>query len=70
MTQKVKKQQDLVEGKDFYYNADGYMVLTEEYHLWKGWCCGNACKHCPYDFINVPEPKRTKLLNKRSKEVE
>ena len=53
----------LVEGEDFYYNEDGYMVLTEKFHLQKGFCCGNGCKHCPYNYINVPEPKRNALLN-------
>ena len=52
----------LVEGEDFYYNEDGYIVLTEKYHLQKGTCCGNGCKHCPYDFVNVPEQKRNELL--------
>lgn len=60
----------LVEGEDFYYNEEGYMVLTEKYHLAKGFCCGNGCKHCPYNYINVPEPKRSELLqpttNKKS----
>jgi len=52
----------LVEGEDFYYNEEGYMVLTEKFHLQKGFCCGNGCKHCPYNFINVPEPQRSTLL--------
>lgn len=52
----------LVEGEDFYYNEDGYIVLTEKYHLQKGACCGNGCKHCPYDFVNVPEQKRNELI--------
>ena len=52
----------LVEGEDFYYNEDGYMVLTEKFHLQKGFCCGNGCMHCPYEYINVPEPKRSDLL--------
>jgi len=52
----------LVEGEDFYYNEQGYVVLTEKYHLQKGFCCGNGCKHCPYNYINVPEPKRSQLL--------
>jgi len=30
------------------------MVFTEKYHLEKGFCCGNGCKHCPYEFENVP----------------
>ncbi|HEX8357839.1 MAG TPA: DUF5522 domain-containing protein, partial [Segetibacter sp.] len=50
-------------GEDFYYNDSGYMVLTERYHLERGSCCGNGCTHCPYDYINVPEPRRSELLN-------
>jgi hypothetical protein len=33
---------------DFYYDEDGRMVLTEEYHKRRGSCCHNGCKHCPY----------------------
>ncbi len=58
-------KQQLTEGIDFYYNEDGYIVLTEKYHLEKGFCCGNGCKHCPYDYENVPEPRRTELLTQR-----
>jgi uncharacterized protein DUF5522 len=56
---------NLAEGEDFYYNAEGYIVLTEKFHLKKGFCCGNGCLHCPYEYINVPEPKRTALLNEK-----
>jgi len=52
----------LIEGEDLYYNENGYVVFTEKFHLKKGYCCGNGCKHCPYNFINVPEPKRSELL--------
>ena len=52
----------LVEGVDFYCNEDGNVVFTEKYHLQKGDCCGNGCKHCPYEFKNVPEPRRLELL--------
>jgi hypothetical protein len=52
----------LVEGADYYFNEQGYMVLTEKYHLQRGECCGNGCKHCPYQYKNVPEPKRSQLL--------
>jgi hypothetical protein len=51
----------LIEGEDYYYNEEGYVVLTAKYHLDKGYCCGNGCKHCPYNFENVPEPKRSHL---------
>ena len=52
-----------IEGEDFYYNEQGYIVLTSKYHLDRGYCCGNGCKHCPYNYENVPEPKRSKLLS-------
>lgn len=45
---------NLIEGEDFYYNEQGYIVLTAKYHLDRGHCCGNGCRHCPYDHINVP----------------
>ncbi|MGF2412867.1 DUF5522 domain-containing protein [Ferruginibacter sp.] len=54
---------NLTEGEDYYYNEQGYIVLTEKYHLQKGDCCGNGCKHCPYNYKNVPEPKRSELLS-------
>jgi len=57
----------LIEGEDFYYNESGYIVLTKKYHLEKGFCCGNGCMHCPYDFANVPEPHKSQLLNDRGK---
>jgi hypothetical protein len=58
----------LIEGEDFYYNEEGNFVFTEKYHLDKGYCCGNGCKHCPYNFINVPEPKRSELLSLKRNE--
>ena len=36
-----------------YYMEDGLMVLTELFHLERGSCCGNACRHCPYGHENV-----------------
>lgn len=43
----TKKRKDLVEGEDFYFE-NGLMVLTEKYHLDRGFCCKNKCRHCPY----------------------
>jgi hypothetical protein len=59
-------KQELIEGEDFYFNEDGLMVLTEKYHLERGYCCGNGCRHCPYNYENVPEPKKKELLKKKS----
>lgn len=53
----------LIEGFHYYVNDDGFIVLTAQYHLEKGFCCGNACLHCPYQYENVAEPRRTILLN-------
>jgi len=38
-----------------YYMENGFMVFTEAYHLARGRCCGNACRHCPFEHINVRE---------------
>lgn len=32
-----------------YYYENGLVVFTEEYHLARGYCCGNKCRHCPYN---------------------
>jgi len=55
----------LIEGVDFYYNERGLMVLTEKYLLDRGYCCGNGCLHCPYDYEQVGEPRRSQLLAQR-----
>jgi len=56
---------ELVENIDYYYD-NGYIVFTAEYLSARGYCCGNGCRHCPYDYINVPEPERTRLEIQRS----
>jgi len=33
---------------DFYYE-NGKKVMTEQYHLKRGYCCGSGCRHCPYE---------------------
>ena len=36
--------------EDFYLSKEGYRIFTEQYHLKRGYCCKNGCKHCPYNF--------------------
>jgi len=55
------KQAELTEGVHFYINKDGYIVLTEKYHLEKGVCCGMGCLHCPYNYENVPKTPKSGL---------
>jgi hypothetical protein len=50
----IKRQAELVEKVD-YYVEDGLMVLTREFLLKRGCCCGSRCRHCPYDYVNVPD---------------
>jgi hypothetical protein len=61
-------KQQFEEGEDYYFNEDGLMVLTEKYHLQRGYCCGNGCRHCPYDYEKVPEPRKSELKNLSNKE--
>jgi hypothetical protein len=43
----------LVENEDYYLDH-GLMVLTARYHLRRGYCCDQGCRHCPYGEL----PKR------------
>lgn len=54
---------ELIEGKDFYYDELGYLIFTSGYLLDRGECCGNGCRHCPFRYVNVPEPRRSELLS-------
>jgi len=45
---------------EFYYSDEGYIVFTEKYHLNRGFCCKNRCKHCPFDFDIKTDLKRKK----------
>ncbi len=43
-------------GQDTYIDPEsGYQVLTSQAHLKRGDCCGNSCRHCPFEYINVPK---------------
>ena len=44
----------LVENED-YYLENGLMVLTARYHLRRGYCCEQGCRHCPFEDL----PKRS-----------
>lgn len=50
--------------EDYYFNEDGLMVFTEAYHLKRGHCCKNKCKHCPWGFgkqkLNKDSTKKEK----------
>ena len=58
----------LKEGIDYTILPDGRLVFTAKYLLDRGFCCGNGCLNCPYDYLNVPEPRRSALLQNRNAE--
>ena len=58
-------KQDLVEGLDYYLNEEGLLVFTEKFLLDRGYCCGSGCKHCPYNYEAVSQPKRSDLLKEK-----
>ena len=43
----LPKTTHLVEDID-YYLENGMYVFTKWFHLKRGTCCGNRCRHCPY----------------------
>ena len=47
--------------EDFYHSEEGYIVFTEKYHLKRGYCCKNGCKHCAYGF------NKSKISTKNNK---
>ncbi len=44
---------DLVNNVDYYIEGER-VIFTALAHIKRGQCCGNGCRHCPY------EPKHTK----------
>ena len=32
-----------------YYLDNGRVIFTEIFHKERGQCCGNGCRHCPYE---------------------
>ena len=56
----------MMDDDEAYTNGDGLVVFTAEYLLQRGYCCGNGCRHCPYDYKTVPEPRRSILLKERN----
>lgn len=40
------------------------VVFTVSHHLYRGDCCGNGCRHCPYGLENASEKvRRSKIWN-------
>ena len=61
----------LQEDVDYYINEDGNFVFTATYHLRRGYCCKNKCRHCPWGYGktkpdgNSTEPDDSNEINQR-----
>lgn len=47
MAKPFSASEQLTEGIDYQIEAGNY-VFTAWFHLKRGHCCGNGCRHCPY----------------------
>ena len=56
----------LKEGEDYYFNSQGLMVMTEQYHLKRGFCCKSGCKHCPWGYKKGKDVDEKAEGNQRS----
>ncbi len=59
----------MTEGEDYLLLPDGRLVFTATWLQKRGYCCGNGCLNCPYDYEKVTEPGRTKLLALRKQKA-
>ena len=50
----LPKTSHLIEGID-YYLENGNYVFKAWFHLKRGHCCTNKCRHCPYGFKKILE---------------
>jgi hypothetical protein len=46
------QQLPLIDGVDYTVEG-GAWVLSRWFHLKRGSCCGQGCRHCPYGHVNV-----------------
>jgi hypothetical protein len=56
----------LVENEDYYLD-NGLMVLTARYHLRRGYCCKQGCRHCPYGEASDENSQRDTDSNEEIK---
>ncbi len=41
-----------------YYLEEGRVVFTALQHINRGYCCGNGCRHCPYEPKHIKGNKK------------
>lgn len=46
----LDRNTDAIDDSDYYLEGT-VMVFTARFHLRRGYCCGNGCRHCPYTDV-------------------
>ena len=44
----MSEKKDFIQGIHYYLEGDR-VIFTTLFHFQRGQCCGNQCRHCPYD---------------------
>lgn len=55
-------EKNKINNEQLYYLENGKVVFTPEYHLQRGNCCGNHCRHCPFEPKYIKGNKNTKKI--------
>jgi len=63
--ERTPHQKPFTEDEDYYFD-NGLLVMTAKFHLRRGYCCGNLCRHCPFEHAAVPQSKRKTLIENDS----
>jgi hypothetical protein len=53
-----------LDNKEDYYREGRLIIFTEAFHLKRGYCCGNKCKHCPYEKPHVKGSTKLQTMKK------
>jgi len=58
-------EQACSQGERFYLDpVTQYWVTTRCAHLERGYCCGNGCRHCPWNHEAVRNPPGSRIGRK------
>ena len=58
MPSEQEGKKDFIQGIHYYLEGER-VIFTSLFHVERGQCCGNSCRHCPY------EPKRTIIVEEK-----
>ena len=48
MPSKQEGKRDFIQGIHYYLEGDR-VIFTALFHFERGQCCGNQCRHCPFE---------------------